>query len=28
MPLSDRFSVAAVTWPLLARYGYHLRVQH
>jgi Sulfotransferase family len=26
MPLGDRFSVAAVTWPLLARYGYHLRV--
>jgi hypothetical protein len=25
MPLRDRASVAAVTWPLLARYGYHLR---
>jgi hypothetical protein len=25
MPLRDRLSVAAVTWPLLARYGYSLR---
>jgi hypothetical protein len=25
MPLRDRVSVAAVTWPLLARYGYPLR---
>lgn len=25
MPLRDRAAVAAVTWPLLARYGYHLR---
>jgi Sulfotransferase family len=24
MPRRDRFAVAAVTWPLLARYGYHL----
>jgi hypothetical protein len=25
MPRRDRASVASVTWPLLARYGYHLR---
>jgi len=27
MPLGDRLSVAAATWPLLARYGYHLRAR-
>jgi hypothetical protein len=25
MPLRDRLEVAAATWPLLVRYGYHLR---
>jgi hypothetical protein len=28
MALSERFSVAAMTWPMLARYGYHLRALH
>jgi hypothetical protein len=27
MPLRDRLSVTAVTWPLLARYGYHVRAR-
>jgi hypothetical protein len=25
MPVRDRVSVAAATWPLLARYGYSVR---